>query len=145
MNFDFKFQVFPSHQDRKTNSSVFFWGEVMARQFISRSTDLYKYMQFDKNWLTEIWVNTVADSFDKIRQLLISLSDSACKKGLFHINFLHIFFLFVTSSMSGNQYTIGCCQDIFWLFEGVINQRLLHIKKSLNKHTVQWGYWVQIA
>ena len=64
----------------------------MAQQFISRSTDLYKYMQFDKNWLTEIWVNTVADSFNKIRQLLISLSDSACKKGLFHINFLHIFF-----------------------------------------------------
>ena len=33
LNFDFKFQVFPSHPDRKTNSSVYFLGEVSARQF----------------------------------------------------------------------------------------------------------------
>ena len=33
LNFDFKFQVFPSHQDRKSNSSIRFLGEVMARQF----------------------------------------------------------------------------------------------------------------
>ena len=30
----FKFQVFLSHQDRKTNSFVCFLGEVMARQFL---------------------------------------------------------------------------------------------------------------
>ena len=33
MNFDFKFQVFPSHQDRKKNRLVCFLGEVMAQQF----------------------------------------------------------------------------------------------------------------
>ena len=33
VKFDFKCQVFPSHQDRKTNSSVCFLGEVMAQQF----------------------------------------------------------------------------------------------------------------
>ena len=33
LNFDFKFQVFPSHKDRKTNSLICFLGEVMARQF----------------------------------------------------------------------------------------------------------------
>ena len=33
LNFDFKFEVYPSHQDRKTNSTVCFLGEVMARQF----------------------------------------------------------------------------------------------------------------
>ena len=33
LNFDFKFQVFPSRQDRKTNSSVHFLGEIMAWQF----------------------------------------------------------------------------------------------------------------
>ena len=31
--FDFKFQVFPDCQDRKTNSFVHFLGEVTARQF----------------------------------------------------------------------------------------------------------------
>ena len=31
-NIKFKFQVFPSHQDRKTNSFVCFWGKVTARQ-----------------------------------------------------------------------------------------------------------------
>ena len=33
LNFDFKFQVFWGHQDRKTNSFVCFLGEVTARQF----------------------------------------------------------------------------------------------------------------
>ena len=33
LNFDFKFQVFLSRQDRKTNSFVRFLGEVTARQF----------------------------------------------------------------------------------------------------------------
>ena len=32
----FKFQVFPSRQDRKTNSFVLFLGEVMTRQFLFR-------------------------------------------------------------------------------------------------------------
>ena len=33
LNSKFKFQVFPSRQDRKTNSLVCFLGEIMARQF----------------------------------------------------------------------------------------------------------------
>ena len=33
LKFDFKFQVFPSRQDRKTNLSVCFLGEVMDQQF----------------------------------------------------------------------------------------------------------------
>ena len=33
LNFDFKFQVLPSCQDKKTNSFVRFLGEVMTRQF----------------------------------------------------------------------------------------------------------------
>ena len=33
LNFNFKLQVFPSRQDRKTNSSICFWGEVTTRQF----------------------------------------------------------------------------------------------------------------
>ena len=33
LNFDFKFQVFRSHQDRKTNLSIWFLGEVTAWQF----------------------------------------------------------------------------------------------------------------
>ena len=33
LNFDFKFQVLPSRQDRKTSSLVHFLGEVKARQF----------------------------------------------------------------------------------------------------------------
>ena len=33
LNFDFKFQVFPSRQDRKTNSFVRFLGEAIAQQF----------------------------------------------------------------------------------------------------------------
>ena len=33
LNFDFKFQVFPSGQDRKTYSSVCFLGEFTAQQF----------------------------------------------------------------------------------------------------------------
>ena len=32
LKFDFKFQVFPSRQDRKTNLSVCFLGEVMDQQ-----------------------------------------------------------------------------------------------------------------
>ena len=42
LEFKFKFQVFPSHEDRKTNSFVCLLGEVTARQFCSRSTDLYE-------------------------------------------------------------------------------------------------------
>jgi hypothetical protein len=33
LNFDFKFQVFSSRQDRKTNLSICFLGEVTAQQF----------------------------------------------------------------------------------------------------------------
>ena len=33
LNFDFKFQVFPSRQDRKTNLFVCFWEKFTTRQF----------------------------------------------------------------------------------------------------------------
>ena len=36
LNFDFKFQVFLSHQDRKTNS---FWEKFWLNKFVLRSTD----------------------------------------------------------------------------------------------------------
>ena len=41
LNFDFKFWVFPSHQDRKTNSFVCFLGEVTAQQFCFEIYCLY--------------------------------------------------------------------------------------------------------
>ena len=42
LNFNFKFQVFPDCQDRKTNSSVRFLGKVTTWKFFSRSTDPQK-------------------------------------------------------------------------------------------------------
>ena len=40
LNFYFKFQVFPSCQDRKTNSSVYFLVKLWLDNFVLRSTDL---------------------------------------------------------------------------------------------------------
>ena len=40
LNFDFKFQVFLSRQDRKTNSSVSFLGEVTAQLTFSKDIHL---------------------------------------------------------------------------------------------------------
>ena len=45
-NFDFKFQVFLSHQDRKTNLSVRFLGEVMARQSFQLGLNMNKNFEF---------------------------------------------------------------------------------------------------
>jgi hypothetical protein len=39
--FDFKFQVFPSRQDRKKNCFFVFWEKLRLDNFVSRSTDLY--------------------------------------------------------------------------------------------------------
>ena len=62
MKSKFKFQVFPSRQDRKKNSSVRFLGEVMARQFCF---EMYwplwhKWISsFQENWETQYYQKNV--------------------------------------------------------------------------------------
>ena len=48
----FKFHVFPSHQDRKTNSSIRFWEKLRLNNFVSRSTDLQTSFNLHNLWFS---------------------------------------------------------------------------------------------
>ena len=49
MNLDFKFEVFPSHQHRKTNSFVCFLGKLWFNNFALGPTDLYNDKRLSNN------------------------------------------------------------------------------------------------
>ena len=86
LNFNFKFQVYPGHQDRKTNSFVCFLGKVIAPQFC-----LEIYWPLEK-FSFAFWKNSGH------RKFVLRFSDIPFKVLLsFHIlnlNFTHFFFAF---------------------------------------------------
>ena len=58
VNFDFKVQVFPGRQDRKTNSFVcLFWEKLWLNNFVLRSTDLWASVRGRHIYVFTIYLN----------------------------------------------------------------------------------------